>query len=66
MGAVGSFWGRPHPGPLLEWEEQGGADRPGANLVVPTVAHALHGKAIKLTYASPVTGEVVIFDHDSF
>jgi CRISPR-associated protein (Cas_csx3) len=30
------------------------------------VAHALHGKAIKLTYASPVTGEVVIFDHDSF
>lgn len=30
------------------------------------VAHALHGKAKKLTYRSPVTGEVVIFDHDPF
>ncbi|MFA7061723.1 MAG: CRISPR-associated protein Csx3 [Pedobacter sp.] len=27
------------------------------------VAHALHGKARKLMYDSPVTGEVVIFDH---
>jgi CRISPR-associated Csx3 family protein len=27
------------------------------------VAHALHGKARKLTYRSPVTGDVVIFDH---
>ncbi len=27
------------------------------------VAHALHGKAKKLIYNSPVTGEVVIFDH---
>ncbi|RLA95047.1 MAG: hypothetical protein DRG83_19050 [Deltaproteobacteria bacterium] len=27
------------------------------------VAHALHGKAKKLVYDSPVTGEVVIFDH---
>jgi len=25
---------------------------------------ALHGKARKLLYESPVTGEVVIFDHD--
>jgi hypothetical protein len=28
------------------------------------VAHALHGKARRLIYTSPVTGEVVIFDHD--
>lgn len=31
-----------------------------------TVAHALHGKARKLMYASPVTGEVVIFNHNPF
>ncbi|MEW6519070.1 MAG: CRISPR-associated protein Csx3 [Thermodesulfobacteriota bacterium] len=31
-----------------------------------SVAHALHGKARKLIYSSPVTGEVVIFDHDPF
>lgn len=30
------------------------------------VAHALHGKARKLIYRSPVTGDVVIFDHDPF
>jgi len=28
------------------------------------VAHALHGKAKRLIYRSPVTGDVVIFDHD--
>ena len=27
------------------------------------IAHALHGKARKLTYRSPVTGDVIIFDH---
>jgi len=27
------------------------------------VAHALHGRAKRLIYSSPVTGEVVIFDH---
>lgn len=27
------------------------------------IAHALHGKARKLLYRSPVTGDVVIFDH---
>lgn len=27
------------------------------------LAHALHGKCRKLSYSSPVTGEVVIFDH---
>ena len=27
------------------------------------VAHALHGKAKKLIYKSPVAGEVVVFDH---
>lgn len=30
------------------------------------IAHALHGKACKLTYRSPVTGDVVIFDHSPF
>ena len=30
------------------------------------IAHALHGKAKKLTYSSPVTGEIVIFDHSPF
>lgn len=30
------------------------------------IAHALHGRARKLVYVSPVTGEVVIFDHDPF
>jgi hypothetical protein len=30
------------------------------------VAHALHGKAKKLIYRSPVTGDVVIFDHAPF
>lgn len=29
------------------------------------VAHALHGKARKLLYSSPVTGEVLVFDHTS-
>ena len=27
------------------------------------LAHALHGVARKLVYRSPVTGDVVIFDH---
>ncbi len=27
------------------------------------VAHALHGKARKLIYRSPVTGDILIFDH---
>lgn len=27
------------------------------------IAHSLHGKVRKLCYDSPVTGEVVIFDH---
>jgi hypothetical protein len=29
------------------------------------VTHALHGKARRLVYSSPVTGEVVIFDHSA-
>jgi hypothetical protein len=28
------------------------------------IGHALHGKAKRLIYRSPVTGDVVIFDHD--
>ncbi len=27
------------------------------------IAHALHGKARKLIYRSPVTGDVIIYDH---
>ncbi len=30
------------------------------------LAHALHGKATKLTYSSPASGKVVIFDHSPF
>lgn len=30
------------------------------------IAHALHGKAKKLIYRSPVAGDVVIFDHSPF
>ena len=28
------------------------------------IAHALHGKVKKLVYRSPVTGDVVILDHE--
>jgi len=28
------------------------------------IAHALHGKATKLLYDSPASGEMVVFDHD--
>ncbi len=30
------------------------------------IAHALHGKARRLIYRSPVTGDVLIFNHDPF
>ena len=30
------------------------------------IAHALHGKAKRLVYRSPVTEDIVIFDHDPF
>jgi hypothetical protein len=30
------------------------------------VAHALHGKARRLIYRSPVIGDLVIFDHNPF
>ena len=30
------------------------------------IAHALHGRAKKLMYRSPVTGDVVVFDHSPF
>ena len=29
-------------------------------------AHTLHGKAGKLTYSSPASGEVIIFEHTPF
>lgn len=30
------------------------------------IAHTLHGKVCKLCYDSPVTGQVVVFDHSPF
>ena len=30
------------------------------------IAHALHGRVKKLIYRSPVTGDVIIFDHNPF
>lgn len=30
------------------------------------IAHALHGRAKRLYYESPVTGRVMIFDHDPY
>jgi len=30
------------------------------------IAHLLHGKARKLIYRSPVTGDIIIFDHNPF
>lgn len=48
-------------------------DPPGADVTLTgpapvwlylRIAHALHGRARKLTYDSPVTGLVEIFNHD--
>jgi hypothetical protein len=39
---------------------------PGPVWLYLRVAHLLHGRAKKLLYSSPVTGDVVIFDHDPF
>lgn len=30
------------------------------------ISHVLHGKVRRLVYRSPVTGDVVIYDHDPF
>ena len=37
---------------------------PGPVWLYLKIAHALHGKAKKLMYDSPASGEVLIFDHD--
>jgi hypothetical protein len=39
---------------------------PGPVWLYLAVAHALHGRARKLIYRSPVTGDLIIFDHDPF
>ncbi len=39
---------------------------PGPVWLYLKIAHALHGKAIRLIYRSPVTGDVVIFDHSPY
>lgn len=31
-----------------------------------SVSHALHGRVRKLSYTSPVTGEVLIYDHNPY
>lgn len=36
---------------------------PGPIWLYLKIAHELHGKARRLIYRSPVTGDVVIFDH---
>jgi len=30
------------------------------------ISHALHGKVVRLSYDSPVTGEIEIFNHNPF
>lgn len=37
---------------------------PGPVWLYLAVAHALHGKALTLSYDSPATGQVMIFDHN--
>ena len=39
---------------------------PGPVWLYLKIAHHLHGKARKLIYRSPVTGDVVIFDHSPY
>jgi len=39
---------------------------PGPVWLYLNIAHALHGKAVKLIYDSPATGKIIIFDHDPF
>lgn len=39
---------------------------PGPVWLYLAIAHALHGVALSLTYNSPATGDVVIFDHNPF
>jgi len=35
----------------------------GTDMALPKGCHALHGKARKLIYKSPVTSEITIFNH---
>jgi len=39
---------------------------PGPVWLYLAVSHALHGKVMVLKYNSPVTGDVVIYDHSPF
>lgn len=39
---------------------------PGPVWLYLAVSHALHGKVMSLHYNSPVTGDVVIYDHSPF
>lgn len=43
-----------------------GLTGPGPVWLYLRLAHILHGRARRLVYSSPVTGDVVIFDHDPF
>lgn len=61
---------------LAEYEKQAKELAGNGNNVILTgqapiwlylrIAHALHGKVRSLRYDSPVTGEVVIYDHSPF
>ncbi len=37
---------------------------PGPVWLYLRLAHALHGKALRLYYDSPASGQVLVFDHD--
>jgi len=39
---------------------------PGPIWLYLKLGHALHGKVKSLSYHSPLTGEIIIFDHDPF
>ncbi len=39
---------------------------PGPIWLYLSLAHVLHGRVRSLSYLSPVTGEVLIFDHNPF
>lgn len=39
---------------------------PGPIWLYLKIAHYLHGKVRKLIYRSPVTGDLIIFDHDPY
>ena len=74
LGSVSRFWGLRLGGeaePVLWRPIRGGFGGPVSPYPVPLPlqreeAHGLHGKARKLVYTSPASGDVVVFDHNPF